>query len=213
MTKRTLIILTLASFFSSKLFWEENNFLIQKLFKSSRKQQVSFEQQRAQKFFFLFFFTFPKQRHHLQRIWLVKNCSIERKRRESKTQVAADILVLHRVEWVSFGNTERFYSELHKIQKCREIEYFHSFRILFLFELYTSPSSFNRSGSYIVHTRVNLFRHESIVNVFFLLVDFSYCFTFLVFPKNPSDQKPCYRSTSTSTPYVTMATVRGGHSV
>ena len=61
--------------------------------------------------------------------------------------------------------------------------------------------------------RVNLFRHESIVNVFFLLVDFSYCFTFLIFPKNPSDQKPCYRSTSTSTPYVSMATVRGGHSV
>ena len=105
------------------------------------------------------------------------------------------------------------HSEFHKLQKCREIEYFYSFRILFLFELYTSPSSFNRSGSYIVHTRVNLFRHESIVNVFFLLVDFSYCFTFLIFPKNPSDQNSCYRSTSTSTPYVTMATVRGGHSV
>ena len=60
---------------------------------------------------------------------------------------------------------------------------------------------------------VNLLRHESMVNVFFLLVDFSYCFTFLIFPKNPSDQNSCYRSTSTSTPYVTMATVRDGHSV
>ena len=63
---------------------------------------------------------------------------------------------------------------------------------------------------------VNLLRHESMVNVFFLLVDFSYCFTFLIFPKNPSDQNSCSRSTcstSTSTPYVTMATVRDGHSV
>ena len=60
---------------------------------------------------------------------------------------------------------------------------------------------------------VNLLRHESMVNVFFLLVDFSYCFTFLIFPKNPSDQNSCYRSTSTSTPYVTMATVRDRHSV
>lgn len=32
-------------------------------------------------------------------------------------QVAADIFVLHRVEWVNFGNTERFYSEFHKIHK------------------------------------------------------------------------------------------------
>ena len=153
MTKRTLIILTLASFFSSKLFWEENNFLIQKLFKSSRKQQVSFQQRRAQKHFSFLFLTFPQQRHHLQRMWLVKNCSIERKRRESKTQVAADILVLPRMEWDNFGNTERFHSEFHKIHKCREIEYFYSFRILFLFELYTSPSSFYRSsGSYIVQT-------------------------------------------------------------
>ena len=61
-----------------------------------------------------------------------------------------DILVLPRIEWDNFGNTERFYSEFHKIHKCREMENVYLFRILFLFELYTSPSSFNRSGSYVV---------------------------------------------------------------
>lgn len=96
-----------------------------------------------------------------------------------------------------------------KFIKCREMENVYLFPVLFLFELYASPSSFNTSGRYIVQTRVNLFRQESIVNVFFLLVDCSYCFTFLIFPKNPSDTV----YTSTSTPYVTMATVRGGHSV
>ena len=60
-----------------------------------------------------------------------------------------------------------------KINKCREMENVYLFPILFLFEPYASPSSFNTSGSYIVHTRVNLFRQESIVNVFFLLVDCS----------------------------------------
>ena len=64
-----------------------------------------------------------------------------------------DILVLPRIEWDNFGNTERFYSEFHKIHKCREMENVYLFPILFLFELYASPSSFNRSsGSYIVQT-------------------------------------------------------------